>query len=39
MTGHPLGVCGFGEGHAIANSGYTQIKNLWDLEGKAWKSL
>jgi hypothetical protein len=38
-TGHPLGVCGLNEGHAIANSGYTRIKDLWDPEGRAWKNL
>jgi hypothetical protein len=39
MTSHPLGVCGFNEGRTIANSGCTRIKDLWDLEGKAWKSF
>jgi hypothetical protein len=38
-TGHPLGVSGRNEGRAIANSGCTQIKDLWDQEGRAWKSL
>ncbi len=38
-AGHPLGVCGLSEGRAIANSGCTRIKDLWDLESKAWKSL
>jgi hypothetical protein len=38
-TGHPLGVCGLSEGRAIANSGCTRIKDFWDSEGKAWKSL
>jgi hypothetical protein len=39
VTGHPLGVCGLSEGHAIANSGCTKIKDLWDPEGRAWKSF
>jgi hypothetical protein len=39
MTGVPLGVCGLSEGRAIANSGYIRIKDLWDSEGRAWKSL
>jgi hypothetical protein len=34
-----LGICGLSEGHAITNFSYTKIKNLWDLEGRAWKSL
>jgi hypothetical protein len=34
-----LGVCGFNEGRAIANSGCTKIKDLWDPECRAWKSL
>jgi hypothetical protein len=38
-TGHPLGVCGRSEGHAITNSDCTRIKDLWDPEGMAWKSL
>jgi hypothetical protein len=38
-TSLPLGVCGLSEGCAIANSGCTKIKDLWDLEGGAWKSL
>ncbi len=38
-TGHPLGVSGRNEGRAIANSGCTRIKDLWDQEGRAWKSL
>jgi hypothetical protein len=38
-TGLPLGVCGLNEGPAIANSGCTRIKDLWDLDGRAWKSL
>jgi len=38
-TGLTLGVCGLSEGRAIANFGCTIIKYLWDLEGKAWKSL
>jgi hypothetical protein len=39
MTGHPLGICGFSEGCTIANSGCTKIKDLWDPESRAWKSL
>jgi hypothetical protein len=35
----PLGVCGLNEGRTIANSGCTRIKDLWDLEGRTWKSL
>jgi hypothetical protein len=27
-TDLPLGLCGFNEGHTIANSGYTRIKSL-----------
>jgi hypothetical protein len=38
-TGLPLEVCGLSEGHAIANYGCTIIKDLWDPEGMAWKSL
>jgi hypothetical protein len=38
-TGLPLGVCGLNEGRVIANFGYTIIKDLWDLKGRAWKSL
>jgi hypothetical protein len=38
-TGHPLGMSGCNEGRTIANSGCTRIKNLWDQEGRAWKSL
>jgi hypothetical protein len=38
-TGHPLGVSGRNDGRAIANSGCTRIKDLWDQEGRAWKSL
>jgi hypothetical protein len=38
-TGHPLGVCGLSEGCTIANFGCTRIKDLWDLEGRTWKSL
>jgi len=38
-TGLPLGVCGLSEGRTIANSGCTRIKDLWDLEGRTWKSL
>jgi hypothetical protein len=38
-TNHPLGVCGFSEGCAIANSGCTRIKDLWDPKGRKWKSL
>ncbi len=30
---------GGNEGGAIANSSCTRIKNLWDQEGRAWKSL
>jgi hypothetical protein len=37
--GFPLGGCGFSEGRAIANSGCTRIKDLWDLKSRAWKSL
>jgi hypothetical protein len=39
MTGHPLGVCDRNEGHTIANSGCTRIKDLRDPKGRAWKSL
>jgi hypothetical protein len=39
MTGLPLGVCGLSEERAITNSSYTKIKDLWDPEGRAWKSL
>jgi hypothetical protein len=39
MTSLPLGVCGFSKGRAIVNYGYIRIKDLWDLEGRAWKSL
>jgi hypothetical protein len=39
IIGHPLGVCGRSEGCAIANSSYIQIKDLWDPEGRAWKSF
>ncbi len=38
-TDLPLGVCVFREGRAIDNSGCTRIKDLWDSEGRAWKSL
>jgi hypothetical protein len=38
-TGLLLGVNGRNERRAIANSGCTRIKNLWDQEGRAWKSL
>jgi hypothetical protein len=38
-TNHPLGVCDFSEGRAIANYGCTRIKDLWDPKGRAWKSL
>jgi hypothetical protein len=38
-TGHPLGVSGRNEGRTIANSGCTRIKDLWDQEGRAWKSF
>ncbi len=37
--GLPLGVCGLSEGHIITNFGCTRIKDLWDPEGRAWKSL
>jgi hypothetical protein len=37
--GHPLGVSGRNEGRAITNSGCNRIKDLWDQEGRAWKSL
>jgi hypothetical protein len=37
--GFPLGVCGFNERRTIANSDCTKIKDLWDPEGRAWKSL
>ncbi len=39
MTGLPLGVGGLSERRAIGNSNCTRIKDLWDPEGKAWKSL
>jgi hypothetical protein len=32
-------VSGRNERRAIANSGYTRIKDFWDQEGRAWKSL
>jgi hypothetical protein len=35
----PLGVCGLSEARAIANSDCTRIKDLWDPEGRAWKSF
>jgi hypothetical protein len=38
-TGHPLRVCSLTERRAIANSGCTRIKDFWDPEGRAWKSL
>jgi hypothetical protein len=38
-TNLPLGICGLSEGRAIANFGNTKIKDLWDPEGRAWKSL
>jgi hypothetical protein len=38
-TGHPLGVNGRNEGRTIANSGSTRIKDLWDQEGRAWKTF
>jgi hypothetical protein len=38
-TGHLMGVSGRNEGRAIANSGCTRIKDLWDQEGRAWKGL
>jgi hypothetical protein len=38
-TGHPQGVNGRNERRAIANSGCTRIKDLWNQEGSAWKSL
>jgi hypothetical protein len=34
-----LGICGLSEGHAITNYGCTRIKDLWDSEGRTWKSL
>jgi hypothetical protein len=34
-----LGICGLNERCAIANFGYTRIKDVWDLEAKAWKNL
>ncbi len=37
--GHPLGMNGCNEGQTIANSGCTRIKDLWDQEGRAWKSF
>ncbi len=38
-TSHPLGVCGCSEGRAIADYGCNRIKDFWDPEGRAWKTL
>jgi hypothetical protein len=38
-SGDPLGVSGRGEGSALAHSGCTRVKDLWNPESRNWKSL
>jgi hypothetical protein len=38
-SGVPLGLGGTRDGSAFARAGCTQTKNLWNPDGKTWKSL
>ncbi|CAM6027949.1 unnamed protein product [Sphagnum balticum] len=38
-SGFPLRVGGMSEGKALAQSGYSRVKDIWNAEAKDWKRL